>query len=59
MRKETDFSVNEDGFLYYRDRVCVPNDSELKKSILKITHSGSFAIHTGNTKMYKDLKTSY
>ena len=59
MRRETDFSVNEDGFLYYRDRVCVPNDSELKKSILKIAHSGSFAIHTGNTKMYKDLKTSY
>ena len=29
--KETEFSVNEDGFLYYRDRVCVPNDDELNR----------------------------
>ena len=57
--KETEFSVNEDGFLYYRDRVCVPNDDELKKSILEEAHSGSFAMHPGSTKMYQDLKTSY
>ena len=50
--------MNEDGFLYYRDRVCVPNDNELKKSILEREHSGSFAIHPGSMKMYKDLKTS-
>ena len=49
--KETEFSVNEDAFLYYRDRVLVPNDSELKKSILKEAHSGSFAIYPGSTKM--------
>ena len=59
MGKETKFSVNEDGFLYYRDRVCVPNDSELKKSILEEAYSRSFAIHLGSTKMYQDLKTSY
>ena len=33
--KEIKFTVNEDGFVYYRDRVCVPNDDELKKSILE------------------------
>ena len=33
--KETEFTVNEDGFLYYGDRGCVPNDHELKKSILE------------------------
>ena len=59
MRKEAEFSMNDDGFLYYRDWVCVPNDSELKKSILEEAHSGSFAIHPGSTKMYQDLKTSY
>ena len=52
MGKEIEFSVNEDGFLYYRDRVCVPNDSDLKKSILEEAHSGSFAIHPVSTKMY-------
>ena len=45
--------------MYYRDRVCVPNDDELNKSILKEAHSESFAMHPGSTKMYHDLKTSY
>ena len=49
---ETKFTVKEDGFMYYRDQVCVPNDDELKKSILEETHSGSFAMHLGSTKMY-------
>ena len=51
--------MNEDGFVYYRDWVCVPNDDELKKSILKEAHNGFFAMHLGSTKMYQDLKTSY
>ena len=59
MGNETKFSVNKDGFLYYRDRVCVPNGSELKKLILEEAHSGSFAIHPVSRKMYQDLKTSY
>ena len=56
--KETEFSVNEDGSLYYGDRVCVPNDDELKKSILEEAHSGFFSMHPSSTKMYQDLKTS-
>ena len=57
--KENEFTAKKDGFLYCRDRVCVPNDDELKKSILEETHSGSFATHPGSTKMHQDLKTSY
>ena len=57
--KETEFTVKEDGFLYYRDQVCVPNDDELKKSILEEAHNGSFAMHPGSTNMYQDLKSSY
>ena len=57
--KETEFSVNEDEFLYYRDQVCVPNDDELKKSILEEAHNGSFAMYPSSMKMYHDLKTSY
>ena len=37
----------------------VPNDDELKKSILEEAHSGFFAMHPCSTKMYQDLKTSY
>ena len=57
--KGTEFSVKQDRSLYYKDRVCVTNDSELKKSILEEAHSGSFAMHPGSTKMYQDLKVSY
>ena len=54
--KETEFIMNENGVLYYKDRVCVPDDNDLRKVILEEAHSGSFAIHPGSTKMYQDLK---
>ena len=57
--KEIKFTVNEDGVLYYKDRVCLPDDNDLRKSILEEAHSGSFVIHPGSTKMYKDLKMSF
>ena len=57
--KEIEFTVNEDGVLYYKDWVCVPGDNDLRKAILEEAHSGSFAIHPGSTKMYQDLKMSF
>ena len=51
--------MKEDGSLYYKDRVCIPSDSELKKAILEEAHNGFFAMHLGSTKMYQDLKVSY
>ena len=33
--KEIEFTVNEDGVLYYKDRVCVPDDNDLRKVILE------------------------
>ena len=44
------------GVLYYKNRVCVPDDNDLRKVILEEAHNGSFAIHPGSTKMYQDLK---
>ena len=57
--KKTEFTVNENGVWYYKDRVCVANDNDLRKSILEEAHSGSFATHPGSTKMYQDLKISF
>ena len=51
--------MNEDRVLYYKDRVCVPGDDDLRKAILEEGHSRSFTIHPGSTKMYQDLKVSY
>ena len=57
--KEIEFTINEDGVLYYKDRVCVPDDNDLRKVIHEKAHSGSFAFHLGSTKMYQDLKMSF
>ena len=57
--KETVFTTKDDGFLYYRDWVSVPNDDELRKFILKEAHNGYFAMHPSSKKMYQYLKTSY
>ena len=57
--KEIEFTVNEDGVLYYKDRVCVPDDNDLRKAILEEAHSGYFSIHPGSTKMYQDFKMSF
>ena len=57
--KEIEFEVKEDGTLYYKDRVCVPDYNDLRKVILDEAHSGSFAIHPSSTKMYQDLKMSF
>jgi len=46
--KDVDFRLDEHGVLMFRDRVCVPDVSELKKR--------SLSIHSGATKMYQDLK---
>ena len=57
--KETEFEVKENGVLYYKDRVCVPDDNDLRKAILEKAHNGSFAIHPDSMKMYQDLKMSF
>ena len=33
--KETEFTVNENGVLYYKDRVCVPDCNDLRNPYLK------------------------
>ena len=57
--KETEFTVNENGVLDYKDRVYVPDDNDLRKAILEEAHNGSFVIHPSSTKMYQDLKMSF
>ncbi len=57
--KELDYEVKADGCLYYKGRACVPDDGELKTSILKEAHTSAYAIHPGSTKMYHDLKPYY
>jgi len=42
--------------LRFRDRICIPDDTEMKKMILEGSHRSNLSIHLGATKMYHDLK---
>jgi len=51
--------VIQDGIVKFKNRLYVPNQSELKREILKEAHNSLFSTHPGSTKMYQDLKTHY
>src|SRR3954462_11340443 len=53
------FTEEEEGVLWYKGRICVPADSELKEVILKEAHDNLVSIHPGGTKMYQDLKEQF
>jgi hypothetical protein len=57
--KQPGFHVKEDGMIMYNQRMCVPNEADLKKEILEEAHCSSYAMHPGTTKMYKTLKETY
>ncbi|XP_077235487.1 uncharacterized protein LOC143877356 isoform X2 [Tasmannia lanceolata] len=54
-----DFSIGADGFLYFKDRICVPAKEDLRRSILDEAHKSRYTIHPGSTKMYHDLKRNF
>ena len=56
---KTNFSVREDGSLYFQNRLCVPADNELMKELLHEAHNSVFTMHPGGKKMYQDLKQYY
>jgi hypothetical protein len=56
---QLDFHVAGDGMLKFRNRVCIPNDAELKRVILSEAHQSLYTVHPGNTKMYRDLRKNY
>jgi hypothetical protein len=53
---DSPFQLHEDGILRFHNRICVPNDSELKNLILSEAHDSGYTIHPGEVKMYQDLK---
>ncbi len=57
--KETNNEEKEDGCLYYKGRMCILDNGELKTSILKEAHTSVYTMHPGSTKMCHDLKPHY
>jgi hypothetical protein len=57
--KSSGFSEDDEGVLWYKRRICVPNVKELKDKILREAHESAYSIHPGGNKMYLDLKATY
>jgi hypothetical protein len=57
--KSPGFSEDDQGVLWYKGRICVPNIKELKDKIHRKAHESAYSIHLGGNKMYHDLKVSY
>jgi hypothetical protein len=57
--KAPEFSVDEQGMLWYKKRPCVPKVKEIRELILREAHDSAYSIHSGSTKMYHDLKSRY
>jgi ribonuclease HI len=50
-----EFTEDEQGTVWFKDRICVPDIESLRETILKETHDSDYSIHPGSTKMYQDF----
>lgn len=57
--KASGFVIHDDGILRFQNRLCVPNDNELREMILKEAHSSAYSVHPGASKIYKDLRQNF
>jgi hypothetical protein len=53
------FRQDEKGVLWFKGRLVIPKNKDLKKKILDEAHLSKFSMHPGSTKMYHDLKPLY
>ncbi|WVZ93410.1 hypothetical protein U9M48_039390 [Paspalum notatum var. saurae] len=53
------FTLDEQGVLWFKNRLVVPKDMELRKKILDEAHTSLFTMHLGSNKMYQDLKQKF
>nr|ABA91203.1 retrotransposon protein, putative, Ty3-gypsy subclass [Oryza sativa Japonica Group] len=58
-KKDTDFSIDDQGTVWCGPRICVPAKKELRNLILKEAHESAYSIHPGSTKMYQDIKAYF
>jgi hypothetical protein len=57
--KAPGFSVDDQGTLWYKKRICVLELKVIKESILREARDSAYSIHPGSTKMYHDLNSRY
>ena len=47
---ESDFNISDEGILYRKRRLCIPNEEELKEQIMKEAHETPYSVHPRATK---------
>jgi hypothetical protein len=57
--RSLEFTKDEQGTIWFKDRICVLEIDSLRETILKEDHDSDYSIHPGSTKMYQDLKQKY
>jgi predicted RNase H-related nuclease YkuK (DUF458 family) len=50
------FKRDDQGTIWFRNRICVPEIDHLRETILKEAHDSAYSTGLGSTKMYQDLK---
>ncbi|WVZ80247.1 LOW QUALITY PROTEIN: hypothetical protein U9M48_027739 [Paspalum notatum var. saurae] len=58
-KKKACFKLDEEGVLWFKNRLVLPKDMELRKKILDEAHTSMFTLHPGSNKMYQDLKQKF
>jgi hypothetical protein len=53
------FKEDNQGVVWFNNRIVVPKNEELRQQILDEAHLSRYSIHPGSTKMYHDLKQHY
>jgi hypothetical protein len=53
------FRKDNQGIVWFNNRIVVPKDDEVRQQILDEAHLSRYSIHPGSTKMYQDLKKHY
>jgi hypothetical protein len=57
--KALDFTEDEQGTIWFKTRIYVPEIEHMRQHILREAHDSAYSIHPVSTKMYQDLKEKY
>ena len=57
--KAPGFVIQDDGSLWFQNRICVPENTEVRQLIMREAHMSAYPVHPGSSKMYKDLRRNF
>jgi hypothetical protein len=57
--KAPDFRVDQYRILWFKKRLCVPEQGHYRNTIIDEAHNSTYSIHPGAIKMYVDLREKY